>query len=897
MSKAAFAEYTVDYISGAMSLRKPQKESLIRLDNILRYVELNKSNDIMAALQNVNKLYPTCTSFERSFMSVTFALATGVGKTRLMGAFIAYLYTNKDIHNFFVVAPGTTIYKKLIDDLGNPGTPKYVFKGLNCFVNPPNIITGNDYLERQMFDSDINIYIFNIDKFNKEGSKMRAINEQFGESFYEKLSSLDDLVVIMDESHHYRAEQGATAIDDLKPVMGLELTATPVVMKNTKAILFKNVVYEYPLSQSIADGYTRTPLAMARTDLEAYNFGDEQIDKLMLADGIKRHEEYKVQLETYAANNNKPKVKPFAMVVCKNTEHANWVYDYITSDGFFSGKYKNKTIVIHSKQKGSAADASMQALLSVERMDNPVEIVIHVDKLKEGWDVNNLYTIIPLRTAASKVLREQMVGRGLRLPYGERVGDEDIDSVTLTAHDKFKEIIDEAKKGDSIFKAGNVIVVKEVEEKLTSTKAQQTLFEEPKEELISVYRHTSMQQSDTNDVLLTKLLGAVNSVARDVIEKYGENTSRFGEKQDAKAVSKETKSDVTAKVIKEIAKDKDLAEIYNQNANSLFNFIDVKVEKAIVKSIEKFIPIPRIKITDSGVEDCKFLDFDLDVSVFRHVPTESSIILQNLENLSDRKIISGNSINFEGYIPEREILAELRKKPEVDYESYSGLIQKLIKAVIHHYEVQYKTEGMKNIVMMNKIDIARKIYEQMMQHFYVGSGLITEEVVDVCNRNIAPHYTSRKELDLHDTFTAKDIGSILFTGIKYGVHDRAKFDSKPERDFAAILEYEGNAGNVIQWLRPAPLEFNITYNRGKHYEPDFVVETKDVIYLVEIKGEDKINAPDVIAKKERSKKYCETVTAWNTANGYKPWKHLFIPSMAIKATSTLSALASVFVVQ
>ena len=77
----------------------------------------------------------------------------------------------------------------------------------------------------------------------------------------------------------------------------------------------------------------------------------------------------------------------------------------------------------------------MRALLSVERTDNPIEIVIHVDKLKEGWDVNNLYTIIPLRTAASKVLREQMVGRGLRLPYGERVGDENLDSVTLTAHD------------------------------------------------------------------------------------------------------------------------------------------------------------------------------------------------------------------------------------------------------------------------------------------------------------------------------------------------------------------------------------------------------------------------------------------------------------------------------
>ena len=272
MSKAAFAQYTIEYISGAMSLRKPQKESLVRLSNILNHVELNKSNDIMSVLQTVNSLYPTCTSFERKFMSMTFALATGVGKTRLMGAFIAYLYTQKGIRNFFVVAPGTTVYEKLINDLGNPGNPKYVFKGLGCFANSPNIITGSDYLHKQIGYSDINIYVFNIDKFNKESSKMRAVNEQFGESFYSKLSSLPDLVMIMDESHHYRAEQGAAALDELNPVMGLELTATPAVMKNNKAILFKNVVYEYPLSCSIADGYTRTPYAMARTDLKSITY-------------------------------------------------------------------------------------------------------------------------------------------------------------------------------------------------------------------------------------------------------------------------------------------------------------------------------------------------------------------------------------------------------------------------------------------------------------------------------------------------------------------------------------------------------------------------------------------------------------------------------------------------
>ena len=68
---------------------------------------------------------------------------------------------------------------------------------------------------------------------------------------------------------------------------------------------------------------------------------------------------------------------------------------------------------------GVETETNTKLLLEVEKVDNPVEIVIHVNMLKEGWDVNNLYTIVPLRTASSKILREQMVGRGLRLPYGE----------------------------------------------------------------------------------------------------------------------------------------------------------------------------------------------------------------------------------------------------------------------------------------------------------------------------------------------------------------------------------------------------------------------------------------------------------------------------------------------
>lgn len=58
--------------------------------------------------------------------------------------------------------------------------------------------------------------------------KMKRLSEYLGESYWQYLSSLDDLVVLMDEAHRYHADASKKAIDELNPVMGIELTATPL---------------------------------------------------------------------------------------------------------------------------------------------------------------------------------------------------------------------------------------------------------------------------------------------------------------------------------------------------------------------------------------------------------------------------------------------------------------------------------------------------------------------------------------------------------------------------------------------------------------------------------------------------------------------------------------------
>lgn len=880
-----FPLYTTNYISGVMSLRKPQTRSLRILEEITNAVPLHKGMDLKAALNTVHSMYPVCTDFERNFMSLTFALATGVGKTRLMGAFIAYLYTQHHIRNFFVVAPNTTIYEKLKKDLSDSSSQKYVFRGLGCFSVQPQVITDDDYKEKNLslFESDVHLFVYNIDKFNKEGANMKKTNELIGGSFYHALSSLPDLVLIMDESHHYRAERGMQALNELNPLLGLELTATPLVTKNNRQIPFKNVVYEYPLSKAIADGYTRTPFAVTRSDIDFYNFGDEQLDKMMLLDGITCHENIRRRLEVYAANYGKPVVKPFMLVVCKDTSHAEWVENFVTSDEFRDGAYRNKTIVIHSKQSGAETEANTKLLLDVENPDNPVEIVIHVNMLKEGWDVNNLYTIVPLRTAASKILREQMVGRGLRLPYGERTGDRDVDSVMLTAHDKFNDILAEAQRGDSIFKAGNVIRVEEVKpEEVVYT--QMTLDLEPDTGLEKAYARTGIGRTDTTDALIRKAEDLIQSKVQDHIQHTPAHTVTPAQAQK-----------IAEDVKQQLSEDQDLGQTFRENEMPLTAWMLNRTEEVHRTAEDKFIPIPRIMVTDAGIEEYVFVDFDLDLSDFSHVPIKNELIVQNLEDIQDRKRIRGNAIDFDGYEPQKVILEQLRTKPEIDYEKCPDLLHKLIAQVCDHYADQYGTNGMQNIVMMYKRDIGKKIYDQMLRHFYCRNGFLQEEVIGTRKYNLQQSYSFSQRVNLFSDEYTENIQSVLFDGIRRGVFSTAKFDSRPELLLARILETETE--DVQNWLRPAPQEFDITYNHGHNYEPDFVVETENVIYLAEVKGEDKLNDPDVLAKKDRGTTYCEVASRWGKANGYKQWKYLFIPSKQIMPNSSFMQLAKRFEVQ
>ncbi|MBS0266147.1 MAG: DEAD/DEAH box helicase family protein [Planctomycetes bacterium] len=858
------------------------------LARVCEIVPLEKGSDAAKALETIKSEFSTVTDFEREFPSLCFALATGVGKTRLMGAFIAYLTRAEGVRHFFVLAPNLTIYNKLVADF-TPGTAKYVFQGIAEFaMNPPEIITGDNYESGRgvrggkLFDDSIHINIFNISKINSEvrgdkAPRIKRLSEYIGESYFDYLSKLDDLVLLMDESHRYRASAGVKAINELKPILGLELTATPQVEKGTKAEPFSNVIYSYPLSEALKDGFVKEPAVATRENFDAKNYSKEGLEKLKLEDGIHVHEETKTQLELYSRENNVRRVKPFMLVVAEDTTHASAVKAVIEDPSFFGGQYKGKVIEVHSQQKGVEKDENVQLLLSVEEPENPVEIVIHVNMLKEGWDVTNLYTIVPLRAANSRTLVEQSIGRGLRLPYGKRTGVPAVDRLTIVSHDRFQEIVDEANRPGSIIRTG-IVIGRDIPLERT-----RVVVAEPKtiERLIG---STTPAEASVPGVVQKPLFTEPQEqkVAQATLEVLRE-FERLPSSADLK------KPEVLNKIVERVT------EVIRPSQAALPGMMDpVDVAKVVAQTIDVrndlSIDIPRIIVTPRDGSRSGFREFELDCKTIRLQPVSQEILIQHLQSNERFRLRSGDAV-----IPEQRLedylVRGLMDFDDINYDEHAQLLYKLAGQMVKHLQSYLKTEDeVLNVLQAHQQTLVQNIHSQMQNHFeetatefdvQVSRGFIT---LRPNNYSLAANEKTR---NFHTTVDDKLlIRGMLFDGFQKSLYSVLKFQSNPERIFAVILEGDKT---VEKWLKPSKGDFRIYYAHDDEYVPDFAVETNTVRYLCEPKSSAEMKDETVLAKARAASLWCQRATEHA---GGKPWKYLLIPHNAIDESKTLAGLAA-----
>ena len=378
-------------------------------------------------------------------------LATGVGKTYIAGGLLDYLYES-GVRNVLIVTPGSTIQRKTIDNL-TPGHPKYL-RGLQ---SRPMVITL-DTVERgevgaALADPDrFKVFVFTVQSLlrpNKE-DRRRAFqpHETLGTAVRTYLESADDLVVIADEHHVYysgSAKKFEAAITELNPLATIGLTATPHAASEPM------IVYRYPLSEAIADGWVKIPVLVTRQD------GIHDV-RTQLADGLTLLDAKREAMAAYCAQvRGRTFAEPVMFLVASTIDEATEYRDLLIGSDMLGSA--EQVLLVTSEEP----DATLALLDRLEDPDSPVRAVVSVSMLKEGWDVKNIYVIASVRSMESNLLTEQILGRGLRLPFGQRTGNPMLDTVEVLSHRSFASLLKQAKSlleqtlGDRVDEASAVV--------------------------------------------------------------------------------------------------------------------------------------------------------------------------------------------------------------------------------------------------------------------------------------------------------------------------------------------------------------------------------------------------------------------------------------------------------
>ncbi len=312
------------------------------------------------------------------------------------------------------------------------------------------------------------LYLANIQQFYERQESVSyepdALREVLGtpppaeklavEDFDKRIIARDGaLAVLNDEAHHTHDEDSEwnkiirrLNADVPKGLAGqFDFTATP---RHSKGQLFSWTVFDYPLKQAILDNVVKRPLkgiakgiAEQRSDIASTRY------QAYLTAGVERWKEYRDQLKVFGK-------KPVLFVMMNDTEDADDVGDWMQKKypSEFGG---DKLLVIHTDNSGEVSKKDLDKARTVSREvdleTSPVNCIVSVLMLREGWDVQGVTVIVGLRPYTSKanILPEQTVGRGLRLMF-RGSGSGYIEHVDVIGNKTFIEFVEQLEREEEM---------------------------------------------------------------------------------------------------------------------------------------------------------------------------------------------------------------------------------------------------------------------------------------------------------------------------------------------------------------------------------------------------------------------------------------------------------------
>ena len=402
-------------------------------------------------------------------------MATGSGKTKVMALAVAWQYFNAILERTqgysrtaLVIAPNVIVFDRLRLDFGGGRTFR------SDPVIPPafsNMWDVEYYVrgDAERAHSEGALYLTNIQRLYERSSDQGSSEDEpsemtnvLGTLPSTSLNEIEEFIprllkrggpilVVNDEAHHTHDEdlKWNEFIRELNnKITGgvgaqLDFSATPRFIDGG---LFTWTVYDYPLRRAIEDHIVKRPLKgvasgvqEARSDIASTKY------RAFLTAGVERWREYRQQLEPL----NK---KPILFVMMNNTDEADEVADYLKKH--YPNEFgEERLLVIHTDKKGEVSKRDLEAARRVAREvdyeTSPVNAIVSVLMLREGWDVQNVTVVIGLRPYTSKanILPEQTIGRGLRLMFRDLPG-EYTERVDVIGNKAFLNFVEDLEKDE-----------------------------------------------------------------------------------------------------------------------------------------------------------------------------------------------------------------------------------------------------------------------------------------------------------------------------------------------------------------------------------------------------------------------------------------------------------------
>ncbi len=822
---------TLEAVAASLDLRQPNKEAIESVA-----FEIAQHYDVDGK--------------PRPFEGVVDS-ATGVGKTYVFAGAMEYFAQVKGVRNFVLIAPSRVILNKTIEQF-TAGHGKSL---LNDISAPVTLVTVDNFDSPAMAsimddESRVKVYIFTVQALlrpkKKTDRRTHTFQEGLGAGLYERLQSCEDLTIFADEHHAYYGPEFSTAIRDLQPWALIGLTATP--HKRTPEA---EIIFRYPLAAAVADKLVKTPVIVGRKD-------DKHDPTTKMLDGMTLLEHKREIAERYATTKGFPRINPVMLVVAKDiTEAEHWA-EVVRDDAFQGGAYKDAVLVVHSRTvKEDREEAELRRLTDIEHPDSPIRVVISVAMLKEGWDVKNVYVLLSTQPMLSDILTEQVLGRGLRLPWGKYTDVEMLDTLEVLAHDRFEDLL----------------------------RRRQVL----NESFIDHRTRAVLRLNSAGEQVVVRQTAPVNNPIFDL-----DDTDVMPDQEAPGQVATPSSTPVPGQP--------GLADAAARQAAGA-----VEVERIMADLA------PRLHIKVPLVRQLPIIStFSLtDITEFDQFRKLGLTLRVNPDETLRRTLVGARVIEDASGVRRTELVTSTA----ADQVKAGGLLlseadlrAQLTEAILHSSVVAARPD---------RTGHERRAITPILDAFFDGLNggadellsayldRATAQLIALVNAE-ARRFTAKPRHDekvLEATLGKIRVNTRPLTSHRHGLFDRRSayegwssravypvewFDSTPERDLANILDDEST---MDAWLRLHISDLPIVWAaNGRKYNPDFIaLDSNGAGWLIEVKANKDLDTEDVRGKREAAKRWANIVNASDAIE--RTWTYLLLSESDIKtATGSWPAL-------